>query len=70
MREMRMPFKSKAQERKLGMMVVEGKMSPEAYAKWKKETPNAGKLPERIHPKKVKSVADVEKVAKAKYGKK
>ena len=42
-----MPFKSKAQRRKFAALLVEGKISPETYEEWNRET--GGKtLPERV----------------------
>ena len=46
-----MPFKSKAQRRKFAQLLVTGKIKPETYEEWNRETGRA-KLPERIHPKK------------------
>ena len=47
-----MPFKSQAQRRKFAQLLVEGKISPETYEEWNRET--GGKhLPERV--KKTKS---------------
>lgn len=46
-----MPFKSKAQRRKFAELLVKGKIKPETYEEWNRETGRA-KLPERIHPKK------------------
>ena len=46
-----MPFKSKAQRRKFAALLVEGKISPETYEEWNRET--GGKLlPERVKKKK------------------
>jgi hypothetical protein len=45
-----MPFKSKAQRRKFAELLVEGKISPETYEEWNRET-GAKKLPERATPK-------------------
>jgi hypothetical protein len=45
-----MPFKSKAQRRKFAELLVKGKISPETYEEWNRETGGA-KLPERVHPK-------------------
>lgn len=42
-----MPFKSKAQRRKFAELLVEGKISPEVYEEWNRETGRA-KLPERV----------------------
>jgi hypothetical protein len=46
-----MPFKSKAQRRKFAALLVEGKIKPETFEEWNRETGRA-KLPERIHRKK------------------
>ena len=46
-----MPFKSQAQRRKFAELLVKGKIKPETYEEWNRETGRA-KLPERIHPKK------------------
>jgi hypothetical protein len=46
-----MPFKSKAQRRKFAQLLVEGKITDEAYERWNKETGGA-ELPERIGSKK------------------
>ena len=46
-----MPFKSKAQRRKFAQLLVEGKIKPETYEEWNRET--GGKvLPERARSKK------------------
>lgn len=45
-----MPMKSKAQRRKFAELLVTGKISPETYEKWNRET-GSKKLPERLHPK-------------------
>ena len=46
-----MPFKSKAQRRKFAELLVTGKISPETYEEWNRET--GGKvLPERLKKKK------------------
>jgi hypothetical protein len=42
-----MPFKSKAQRRKFAELLVEGKISPETYEEWNRET-GGRKLPERV----------------------
>lgn len=46
-----MPFKSQAQRRKFAELLVEGKISPETFEEWNRETGSA-KLPERVTPKK------------------
>ena len=49
-----MPFKSKAQRRKFAELLVTGKISPETYEEWNRET--GGKvLPERVNKKKKKA---------------
>jgi hypothetical protein len=45
------PFKSKAQRRKFAELLVEGKISPETFEEWNRETGGA-KLPERVKTKK------------------
>ena len=45
-----MPFKSKAQRRKFAELLVEGKISPEVYEEWNRET-GRKLLPERVKPK-------------------
>jgi hypothetical protein len=42
-----MPFKSKAQRRKFAELLVEGKITPETFEEWNRETGSA-KLPERV----------------------
>jgi len=45
-----MPFKSKAQRRKFAELLVTGKITPETYEEWNRET--GGKLlPERVKQK-------------------
>ena len=46
-----MPFKSKAQRRKFAQLLVEGKITPETYEEWNRETGGAV-LPERVRGKK------------------
>ncbi len=43
-----MPFKSQAQRRKFAQLLVEGKISPDTYEEWNRETGGA-KLPERVN---------------------
>ena len=51
-----MPFKSKAQRRKFAELLVTGKISPETYEEWNRET--GGKvLPERVKKKAKKKPA-------------
>jgi hypothetical protein len=44
------PFKSKAQRRKFAELLVQGKISPDTYEEWNRET-GGKKLPERVKPK-------------------
>jgi hypothetical protein len=41
-----MPFKSQAQRRKFAELLVEGKISPQTFEEWNRET-GTKKLPER-----------------------
>ena len=45
-----MPFKSQAQRRKFAALLVEGKISPDTFEEWNRETGGA-KLPERVKKK-------------------
>jgi hypothetical protein len=45
-----MPFKSQAQRRKFAQLLVEGKISPQTFEEWNRETGGA-RLPERVTPK-------------------
>ena len=45
-----MPFKSRAQRRKFAELLVEGKITPEVYEEWNRETGGA-RLPERVERK-------------------
>ena len=45
-----MPFKSKAQRRKFALLLVQGRITPETYEEWNRETGGA-ELPERVRPK-------------------
>jgi hypothetical protein len=45
------PFKSKAQRRKFAELLVEGKITDEAYERWN-QTTGRKVLPERLHPQK------------------
>lgn len=47
-----MPFKSKAQVRKFGQLLREGKITKEQFDEWVSSTPNMNKLPERVKKKK------------------
>jgi hypothetical protein len=41
-----MPFKSQAQRRKFAQLLVEGKISPDTFEEWNRET-GSKRLPER-----------------------
>ena len=45
-----MPFKSKAQRRKFAELLVSGKITPETYEEWNRET-GGKELPERVKKK-------------------
>jgi hypothetical protein len=45
-----MPFKSQAQRRKFAELLVEGKISPETFEEWNRET-GARRLPQHVTPK-------------------
>jgi hypothetical protein len=42
-----MPFKSRAQRRKFAELLVKGKISPETFEEWNRETGSA-RLPEHV----------------------
>jgi hypothetical protein len=44
-----MPFKSRAQRRKFAELLVEGKISPQTFEEWNRET-GGKRLPERVKP--------------------
>ncbi|HZR24147.1 MAG TPA: hypothetical protein VFA59_11200 [Vicinamibacterales bacterium] len=43
-----MPFKSQAQRRKFAQLLVEGKISPQTFEEWNRET-GTRQLPEHAH---------------------
>jgi hypothetical protein len=45
-----MPFKSQAQRRKFAQLLVEGKISPQTFEEWNRET-GGRKLPDHVKPK-------------------
>ena len=45
-----MPFKSQAQRRKFAQLLVEGKISPETYEEWNRET-GSKRLPDHVKKK-------------------
>jgi hypothetical protein len=49
-----MPFKSQAQRRKFAELLVQGKISPDTYEEWNRETGGAT-LPERVKRKGTKA---------------
>jgi hypothetical protein len=55
-----MPFKSKAQRRKFAELLVEGKITDEAYERWN-QTTGRKTLPERLHPESKKKPASRKK---------
>lgn len=48
-----MPFKSQAQRRKFAQLLVAGKISPETFEEWNRET-GSTRLPERVRERKIK----------------
>jgi len=46
-----MPFKSQAQRRKFAQLLVQGKISPDTFEEWNRET-GSKRLPERVGAKK------------------
>lgn len=44
-----MPFKSQAQRRKFAELLVQGKISPQTFEEWNRET-GGRRLPERVRP--------------------
>jgi len=60
-----MPFSSKAQRRKFGELVKQGKMSQKTFDEWNSATPK--NIPERKT--KPKTLEDLKKIAKAKFKK-
>jgi hypothetical protein len=45
-----MPFKSQAQRRKFAELLVQGKISPQTFEEWNRETGSKA-LPERVKPR-------------------
>lgn len=58
-----MPFKSQAQRRKFAQLLVEGKISPETYEEWNRET-GGRKLPERAKARKASTKKTARKTAR------
>ena len=57
-----MPFKSQAQRRKFAQLLVEGKISPQTFEEWNRET-GRKRLPERVK-RKAKRTSRKRKAAK------
>lgn len=65
-----MPFKSKAQMRKMAELERHGKVKAGTTAAWAAETPNTSKLPDRTTPnRRPKSIAEIKEIRVKKYGK-
>ena len=66
-----MPFKSKAQRRKFAELMVQGKISPQTFEEWNRETGSA-ELPERASSRKraTKKSTAKKKSARKKSGRK
>lgn len=58
-----MPFKSKAQRRKFAELLVAGKITPETYEEWNRET-GGKELPERVKQNKRRKATKKAKKAK------
>jgi len=58
-----MPFRSQAQRRKFAHLLVEGKISPETFEEWNRETGGA-KLPDHVAKKSKKKPTAKKRVAK------
>jgi hypothetical protein len=57
-----MPFKSQAQRRKFAQLLVEGKISPDTFEEWNRET-GSKRLPDRVK-RKAKRTSRKRKAAK------
>ena len=64
-----MPFKSRAQRRKFAELLVQGKISPETFEEWNRET-GSTKLPERVKARIRKKTKAKRKSAKKRTAKK
>jgi hypothetical protein len=64
-----MPFKSQAQRRKFAQLLVDGKISPETYEEWNRET-GGRKLPEHVKGRTRKKTATSAKTASGRRSKK
>jgi hypothetical protein len=59
-----MPFKSQAQRRKFAQLLVQGKISPETFEEWNRETGGA-KLPDHVPRKRARKAAKKSGVKKS-----
>lgn len=59
-----MPFKSQAQRRKFAELLVEGKISPQVFEEWNRET-GSKQLPERVK-QKTKTAGKIQKIKSGK----
>ena len=64
-----MPFKSAAQRRKFAELLVEGKISPDTFEEWNRET-GSKKLPDHVTRKKTARSASTRKKSTKKSTKK
>ncbi len=62
-----MPFKSKAQERKIAQLEAQGKVKPGTTKQWASET--KGPLPEKVPGKQPKTIQEIKDIRVKKYGK-
>ncbi len=67
-----MPFKSKAQQKKMFALEAEGKIKKGTAERWAKETPNIKALPQKVSKSKSgpRSTADLRATYEKKFGKK
>ena len=57
-----MPFKSQAQRRKFAQLLVEGKISPQTFEEWNRET-GSKKLPDHVKRKRTRKRSAARKSA-------
>lgn len=58
-----MPIRSESQRKKLLMLEAQGKLAKGTVARWEAETPDK-KLPERVKPKRPKTIREMQKKGK------
>jgi hypothetical protein len=63
-----MPFKSQAQRRKFAQLLVEGKIAPDTFEEWNRET-GARRLPERVRKRATPTKKKKQKATKRKTAK-